>query len=179
MRSSKAIGLVLILLAASGVNIHAAQQARERDRPARPERPNRDEVEGMMEAYILSKLQDSLDLTDEQFGRMVVAQKKLQDTRREYRRSRSGVLRRLRQTLHREEAPDEEIERLLSELETLRDGFYEDEKARYADIDAILDVRQRARYRILEVEIQRRLQQLMRRVRGERRQGRERPNRFP
>lgn len=137
---------------------------------------NREEVEGMMDAYILSKLQESLDLTDEQFGRMVVAQKKLQDTRREYRRARMSVLRRLRQALRRDDAEDSELEPLLGELESLKGGFIVNEKARYADIDAILDIRQRARYRILETEIQRRLQQLMRRVRG---QENERPRPFP
>ncbi len=131
--------------------------------------PNRDEVEGMMDAYILSKLQDALELTDEQFGTMVVAQKKLQDTRRDYRQGRMSLLRRMRQTLRRDQAREEELTHLLDELDSLEIEFSQNQRARYAAIDDILEIRQRARYRILEAEIQRRLTQLMRQVRGQRR----------
>lgn len=133
--------------------------------PRRNPQPDREEVRGMMEAYIISKLQDALDLTDEQYGRMVVAQKKLTDTRREYRQNRMRVLQQMRRALQREEAGEDELNPLLRELETLRDEFAADEKKRYEAIDQILDVRQRARYRILEVELQRRLQEMMRQVR--------------
>lgn len=127
--------------------------------------PSGEEVEGLIDAYVLSKLQDALVLSDEQFGRMVVAQKKMQDARRTYRRSRNEVLRQMRQALRREAAGEAELPPLLSRLEELHQTFLEEEHARYRDIDAILDVRQRARYRILEGEIQRRLQQLIRQSR--------------
>lgn len=127
--------------------------------------PSGEEVEGLIDAYVLSKLQDALVLSDEQFGRMVVAQKKMQDARRSYRRSRNEVLREMRQALRREAAGEAELPSLLSRLEELHQTFLEEERARYRDIDAILDVRQRARYRILEGEIQRRLQQLIRQSR--------------
>jgi len=155
--------LLLALVSLSVLALATGSTAQNRDRNPRP---NREEVEGMMEAYILSKLQDSLDLTDEQFGSMVVAQKKLSDTRRAYRRDRMEVLRQMRQTLQREQAGESELQPLLSQLDTLKDDFAANEKTRYAAIDTILDIRQRARYRILEVELQRRLGQMMRRVRG-------------
>ncbi len=146
------------------VGFAASTNAQERDSG-----PNRDEVEGMMDAYILSKLQDALELTDEQFGTMVVAQKKLQDTRRDYRQGRMTLLRRMRQTLRRDQAREEELTRQLDELDNLEIEFSQNQRARYAAIDDILEIRQRARYRILETEIQRRLTQLMRQVRGQRR----------
>ena len=151
----------LVVLSVFAMATDSIAQNRERN-----PQPNRQEVEGMMEAYILSKLQDSLDLTDEQFGSMVVAQKKLSDTRREYRRDRMQVLRRMRETLQREQSGESELQPLLSQLDTLRDDFASAEKSRYAAIDTILDIRQRARYRILEVELQRRLTEMMRQVRG-------------
>ena len=58
---------------------------------------------------------------------------------------------------------------LLDELDSLEIEFSQNQRARYAAIDDILEIRQRARYRILETEIQRRLTQLMRQVRGQRR----------
>ena len=165
--------LVLALVSLSVLAMAAGATAQNRDRNPQP---NRQEVEGMMEAYILSKLQDSLDLTDEQFGSMVVAQKKLSDTRRAYRRDRMQVLRQMRQTLQREQAGESELQPLLSQLDTLRDDFAGNEKSRYAAVDTILDIRQRARYRILEVELQRRLGQMMRQVR---RGNDRRPQAFP
>ncbi len=158
---SKKLLLAFVLLPVFAMATGSTEQNRERN-----PQPNRQEVEGMMEAYILSKLQDSLDLTDEQFGAMVVAQKKLSDTRRGYRRDRMQVLRQMRQTLQREQAGESELQPLLSELDTLRDDFAANERSRYAAIDANLDIRQRARYRILEVELQRRLGEMMRQVRG-------------
>ena len=155
--------LLLALVALSVFAMAAGSTAQNRERNPQP---NRQEVEGMMEAYILSKLQDSLDLTDEQFGAMVVAQTKLSDTRRGFRRDRMQVLRRIRQTLQRDQAGESELQPLLSELDTLRDEFASNEKSHYAAIDDILDIRQRARYRILEVELQRRLGEMMRQVRG-------------
>lgn len=166
--------ILLALVLSSVFALASGSAAQNRDRNPQP---NRQEVEGMMEAYVLSKLQDSLDLTDEQFGSMVVAQKKLSDTRRGYRRDRMQVLRQMRQTLQREQAGESELQPLLSQLDTLRDGFAANEKSRYAAIDDILDIRQRARYRILEVELQRRLGEMMRQVRrgGDDR----RPREFP
>ena len=141
--------------------------------------PNQTEVERMMEAYVLSKIQESLELDDDQYGRMAVAQKNLQQARREYRRDRMSVLRKMRQTLRQNRGGDEELTDLLGQLETLKDEFAAKEKAGYDAIDDILDVRQRARYRILEQEIQRRLQQMLRRVRNQG-QGNRNPRRpFP
>lgn len=159
MTTKLVIALLLFLHSATALSQEAAP---------RPSSPSGDELEGMMDAYILSKLQDALGLSDEQFGKMVVAQKKLQDARRSYRRERMEVLRQMRQSLRRDDAGEEELAPLLERLEELQASFANEEKARYRDVDAILDVRQRARYRILEAEIQRRLQQLIRQA-GERR----------
>ena len=172
---TKALVLTVLLVSITVPLAWAIETATQNQR--RNQQPNRDEVEGMMEAYILSKLQDSLDLTDEQFGTMVVAQKKLSDARREYRQNRMRVLQQMRRTLQREQAGEDELRPLLSQLAGLQDEFIVNEKSRYADIDAILDVRQQARYRILEVELQRRLAEMLRQVRGNRNDAR--PNEFP
>ena len=103
MKKRKTGAVLVLVLAASGGLASATMQ--------QDENPNRQEVERMMEAYILSKLQDSLELSDEQFGQMVVAQTKLQDTRRAYRQERMGVLRELRQSLRRGQGDDAELDR--------------------------------------------------------------------
>jgi len=171
-KSTEKIASAVVLALCAGIAVGVAEPG-QRWTP----QPAHQDVQGMMEAYILSKLQDALDLTDEQFGQMVVAQTKLSDTRRDYRQNRMRVLRQMRQILQNEEAGEDELQPLLDELEALRDEFLSDEKRRYQAIDSILDVRQQARYRILEVELQRRLQEMMRRVQG--RRDDRRPREFP
>lgn len=171
------IAVLALSLVASVTSATWATETTAQNQRRNQDQPNREEVEGMMEAYVLSKLQDALDLTDEQFGSMVVAQKKLSDTRREYRQNRMRVLQQMRQTLQRDQAGESELQPLLDQLDSLRDEFASTEKGRYDAIDGILDIRQRARYRILEVELQRRLGQMMRQVRGN--QDNRRNNEFP
>ena len=131
-------------------------------------RANRDEVQGMMDAYIISKLQETLQLTDEQYARMIVAQKKLQDHRRDHQRRRMETLRDLQRIVSGPDPGDEDISRLLEALENNRGEFVTQQQADYKAIDAILSIKQRARHRLLEVEIERRLQELVREIRGQR-----------
>ena len=131
----------------------------------RNNRRDRGAVDGMIGAYVISKLQDSLDLSDEQFAEMVVAQKNLQTVRHEYRRERSGLLREMRQVLRRDDASDDDLKSLLDNLDSIALAFRENEKLRYDQIDDILNVRQRLRYRVLESELHRRLEEMMRQTR--------------
>ena len=151
------VNAALFLLTLFGANLAVSQSLQ--PQPG----ASRQEFESMMEAYIISKLQDSLSLTDEQYAGMVVAQKKLQETQRNYRRQRSEFLRQLRR-IGRVDGADNELAGVLAGFDQLKREFQESEWTRYAAIDEILNVQQRARYRILEVEIQRRLQELVRRM---------------
>ena len=141
----------------------------------RNNRRDRGDVEGMIDAYVISKLQDSLDLSDEQFAEMVVAQKHLQTIRHEYRRERSGLLREMRQVLRRDDVSDEELKSLLENLDKVALAFRKNEKLRYGEIDDILNVRQRLRYRVLESELHRRLEEMMRQTRRNVSERRRRP----
>jgi Spy/CpxP family protein refolding chaperone len=132
----------------------------------RERRAGGQDVEGLMEAYVISKLQEALDLTDDQFAKMIVAQKKLGEYRRSYRRDRAATLQQMRQALRSAESREERLESLLNQLEERQLSFENQQRSGYKAIDAILDIRQRARYRILEQEIQRRFQQMIREVRG-------------
>jgi len=134
-------------------------------------RPNREEIAGMLEAYIISKLQEALQLNDEQYARVIVAQKRLNEHRREHQRQRRETLQQLQRALAAVEASDEEIARLLERLDQLRTDFETQQKADYKAIEALLTVKQRARYRLLEIEIERRMQELIREIRRERRPG--------
>lgn len=134
------------------------------------------DVEGLMEAYVISKLQDALELTDEQFAQMVVAQKRISEHRWDYRRERATVLQQMREELQSTDGREERLASLLARLDELQRGFEDQEREHYRAIDAILDIRQRARYRVLEQEIQRRFQQIAREIRERRNP---RPPRLP
>jgi uncharacterized membrane protein YgaE (UPF0421/DUF939 family) len=151
--------LTAFLLGPATADAFAQESQRER-------RAGGQDVEGLMEAYVISKLQEALDLTDDQFAKMIVAQKKLSEHRRNYRRDRNATLQQMRQALRTAESRDDRLESLLNELEERQTIFENQQRAGYEAIDAILDIRQRARYRILEQEIQRRFQQMIREVRG-------------
>ena len=156
----RTVKLVLLVLFAVAPFVLAQRGKQERNI-----RRDRVDVEGRIDAYVISKLQESLDLSDEQFADMVVAQKKLQKIRHEYRRARSGLLREMRQVLRRDDVSDDELQSLLDSLDSLVLAFAENEKLRYEEVDEILNVRQRLRYRILESELDRRLGEMMRKVR--------------
>ena len=161
----------IALLLAGGIFVCAitangAQQ--NNDRPA-----DRAEFQQMMEAYVLSKLQDALGLSDEQYAQMVVAQKKLHDARRSHRRERQRLLRQLHREVDLDDA-DERLAATIAELSSLDESHRGELRERIDVIDQILSVRQQAKYRLLEVELERRMQRLIQGVR-QRRRGAEGP----
>lgn len=147
----------------------AAQLPPEDTRQDRPPRPRREELHGMLDAYVISKLQEALRLSDEQYARVIVAQKKLDEQRRDYHRDRRELLQRLRQALAADKPSEAELSSLLERLEALRSEFEARQKAAHAALDALLTVEQRARYRLFMVEIEGRMQEMMREVRRLRR----------
>jgi hypothetical protein len=158
LRSRAAFFIVGFLVVSTATAVASFQETR-------PRRSARQDVEGLMEAYVISKLQEALELSDQQFAEMVVAQKKMSEHRQNFRRERQKVLEQLRRLLGSPDAHDDEIAPLLKRLGDLREELNSSERRDYEAIDTILDVRQRARYRLLEQEIQRRFQQMVREIR--------------
>jgi hypothetical protein len=113
----------------------------------------------------MSKLQESLNLTDQQFAEMVVAQKRVSEHRQSYRRTRSRTLQELRRLLGEPDVPDDVIASQLALLDELQESFNATQREDYEAIDEILDLRQRAKYRLLEQEIQARFQEMVREIR--------------
>ncbi len=162
--------LVAIALPALVSALPAAAQLPPEDSPEdRPPRPRREELHGMLDAYVISKLQEALRLSDEQYARVIVAQKKLDEQRRDYHRDGRELLQRLRQALAADKPSEAELSRLLERLDALRSEFEARQKAAHAALDALLTVEQRARYRLFMVEIEGRMQEMMREVRRLRR----------
>jgi hypothetical protein len=138
-----------------------------RDRMGRADDPAahipelRDETFRLMDAYLISNLQESLGLTDEQFAKALPLVKKLQSDRRDFAKRRMQALRLLRKTLVSGSATEVSVGELLRDLKSAS----ADERAgtlRNLDVlDAVLTPIQQAKYRVFEAEVDLRLRHLL------------------
>jgi Spy/CpxP family protein refolding chaperone len=139
-------------------------------------RAPRDEAFKMIDAYIVSNLQESLDLTDDQFVKLLPLVKRLQTDRRSALQRRQQPLMELRRLLASGGATEAKITELLREVkaaEAEEPGLLR--KDRDA-IDAVLSPLQQAKFRVLEVEVEHKIRELMTQIRAQRRnQGQARP----
>ena len=154
----------------------AGQQPRaEGERPGERRAP-RDEAFKMIDAYIVSNLQESLDLTDDQFVKLLPLVKRLQTDRRTTLQRRQQPLMELRRLLASGGATEARVTELLREVkaaEADEPGLLRRDRDA---IDAVLSPLQQAKFRVLEVEVEHKIRELMTQIRAQRRnQGQARP----
>jgi hypothetical protein len=126
----------------------------------------------MIEAYIVSNLQESLGLTDEQFVKTLPLVKKLQSERRQYAQGRMRLLRQMRRALESGSATEGQVTELLTELKALDAEGPARNRRNQEAVDAVLTPVQQAKLRILEIEVERKLRELLSQIRGPRSPGR-------
>jgi hypothetical protein len=136
--------------------------------------PNRDrgdlspaEVVGMLDAYALVQAQNALQLNDSQYGTFVGRLKTLQETRRRNQRARNQLVQELRRLTSAQVATVDEaaVRDRLKALRELDDRSAADLRRAYDSLDEVLDVRQQARFRIFEENLERRKMDLLLRAR--------------
>jgi Spy/CpxP family protein refolding chaperone len=155
--------LLLTLVVALGAGAARAQAPE--DPPAAPDRPARDEAFKMVDAYVVSNLQESLGLDDAQFAKAIPLVKRLQGDRRTYLLDRTRTVREMRRLLRQGGASEAEVLDLLKQLKALdADGPVQTRKNLDA-LDALLTPVQQAKYRVLEMEVEQRMRELMNRAR--------------
>ena len=142
---------------------------------AGPERP-RDEAFKMIDAYIVSNLQESLDLTDDQFVKLLPLVKRLQTDRRALLQRRQQALMELRRLLASGDATETKVTELLGQVKAAETDepalLRKDREA----IDGVLKPIQQAKFRVLEVEVEHKIRELMTQIRTQRRkEGQSRP----
>jgi Spy/CpxP family protein refolding chaperone len=121
----------------------------------------RDETFRLMDAYLISNLQESLGLTDEQFARAMPLVKKLQSDRRDFARRRMQALRALRRTLVSGSATEASVADLLKDV---KNASTEERAATVRNteaLDAVLTPLQQAKFRVFEAEVDIRLRHLL------------------
>ena len=125
------------------------------------------EVLNMLDAYALVQAESVLELRESQYGEFVTRLKRLQETRRRNQQARTRQvqeLRRMTQPQEKAQADSAIAERLKALKE--HDARAATELGRaYDALDEVLDVRQQARFRAFEENLERRKIDLLMRAR--------------
>jgi hypothetical protein len=156
------ISALVLLLALAGP-VAGAQPAAEGGRmtPA--------QVQQLFDAMLVMQAQDALGLNETQYAQFLTRLRALQETRRRHQQQRNKLLNDLqRLTSPRTALPadaDAQIRERLKTLQELEDRLAAETRRGYDAIDAVLDVRQQARFRVFEEQIERRKLELVSRAR--------------
>jgi hypothetical protein len=124
------------------------------------------EIVRMFNAMELMRAQEVLQLRDDQYAPFIKALTGLQATRQRLENQRNRLMRELRSALQTTPSNDAAIAERLDGLRTHDDEATAAVRQAWDAIDKILDVRQRARFRVLEQEMERQQLDLVMRARG-------------
>jgi hypothetical protein len=157
---SRLLLTIVIVLGAGGVRAHAQEERR-----GGAERPARAEAFRMVDAYVVSNLQESLGLTDDQFAKAIPLVKRLQAERREYYVERTRKVREMRRRLRQGGATEAQVLGLLQQVKALDAEGPARTRKNLEALDAVLSPIQQAKFRVLELEVEQRMRELMNRAR--------------
>ena len=128
------------------------------------------EIQRMFDAYALIQAQDQLRLNDEQFSRFLVRFKSLQDVRRRSLQEHTRLVAELRRLLMQGQPDEAQLKDRVQELQDVDSRAGADVKKAYDAVDQVLDVKQQARLRVFEEQMERRKIELITRARQANRQ---------
>ena len=156
----------LVLMLMTGAAAHA-QPATQADPPALA--PG--EIQNLMDGYAIGQSQTALDLSDAEFGPFLPRFRALQNLRRRNEQERMRLLNELRRLSNPKNQGDEnEIQIRLRALRDLETKSLSDMQHAYEAIDQSLNVRQQARFRLFEQDVEQRKLQLLMRARQQQQQ---------
>jgi Spy/CpxP family protein refolding chaperone len=159
-------GLAALVLA---MGLGAAQERGTEAAPPGERRAPREEAFKMIDAYVVSNMQESLQLTDEQFVKVLPLVKHLQTDRRELIERRQQALQELRRSLAAGEATEPKVVELLKRVKAAESDESTVVRRDRDAVDAALTPLQQAKFRILEIEVEHKIRELMNQIRAERR----------
>ena len=137
------------------------------------------EIQRLFDAYLVMEAQQALALTEQQYPQFLTRLKTLQDTRRRNQQERNQLMAQLqRLTNPRLPKPvdESEIKSRLTALQELESRSAAELRRSYNALDEVLDVRQQARFRVFEEQIERRKIELLMRARQQNRPNQQGPN---
>jgi hypothetical protein len=151
--------LALLLACAAGAGLPGQDET-----APGADRSPRAEAFKMVDAYVMSNLQESLGLSDEQFAKAVPLVKKLQTERREYLVQRTRKVREMRRLLRQGGASEAQVLDLLREVKRVEEEGAAATGRNVAAVDAMLTPIQQAKFRVLELDVEQRMRELVRRA---------------
>jgi Spy/CpxP family protein refolding chaperone len=137
--------------------------------PLPPGAGAREEAGRMVDAYVLSNLQESLGLSDDQFVRLLPLVKRLQAERRLAIERRSRALREMRRLLKSGSATEAEVLAQLKEWKAIEGDVPARGGKGIEAIDGLLTPLQQAKFRVFEAEVSQKLRELMGQMRRQNR----------
>ena len=167
---SRALLTLALLLAAVLRSFAQAPAA-----PADPGDLRPAEIQRLFDAYFVMEAQQTLGLSDQQYAPFLTRLKALQETRRRHLTSRTALLvdlARMSAPRAARTADDAALKAQLAALQELEARSAAEVRKAYGDLDALLDARQQARFRVFEDQLERRKLELMLRARQNVRQQR-------
>lgn len=132
--------------------------------PEAPERP-REELFKMVDAYIVSNLQENLGLTDEQFVKILPLVKKAQSDRRLLAERRNMGLQEMGRLLQSGTATEPRIAELLRDFKQHEVDDAATQRRNLEAIDAQLGVVQQAKLRLMMARVEQNIRELVNRAR--------------
>ena len=160
------VAVAIAVCAAATVPVSAQDGQRGRPAPgsAAEDAVTPAEIQRLFDAYVMMQAQQTLQLSDEQFPRFLARVKVLQEARRRGQMQRGRILQEIRKLL---QTPGQD-DALRTQLKTLNelDARVETEVRQALDgVDQVLDLRQQARFRLFEEQMERRKVDLLMRAR--------------
>lgn len=124
------------------------------------------EIQKLFDAYLVMEAQQTLGLNDQQYPPFLTRLRALQDVRRRHLMARATLIADLARLSGPRAAGDEGVlKERLAAFQELESRNAAELRKSYQDLDALLDPRQQARFRVFEDQIERRKLELMLRAR--------------
>jgi len=130
------------------------------------------EIQKLFDAYLVMEAQQALQLSEQQYPQFLSRLRTLQDTRRKNQQERNQLMNQLQRLTNPRVQPrgdDAMIKERLTGLQELESRNAAEMRKAYNALDEVLDVRQQARFRVFEEQIERRKIELLMRARQQNR----------
>ena len=123
------------------------------------------EIQRMFDSYALMQAQDQLKITDDQFPQFLGRFKALQDVRRKALQDRTRLVQELRVLVNQPQPDEPQMKDRIKALQDVDARAAADIKKAEEAVDQMLDVRQQAKFRVFEENMERRKLELVTRAR--------------
>lgn len=132
------------------------------------------QLQQLFDAMVVMRAQEELSLGEQQYAQFLTRLRPLQEARRRYQQERARLINELQRLTNARNAQplasDAMIKERLTALQELESRHAAETRKAYNGIDEVLDLRQQARFRVFEEQIERRKLELIGRARQNLRQ---------